>query len=232
MFRSITPLLRTDAARIEDHLLRLSAEDRSLRFAAGLVTGETVRRDVAAIPFERDLVLGLVSQRGSVFGLGHGCVFTAGGRSHVEAAFSIDAAWRGRGLAISLMHALTACVADRADAAGTTIPAVRRGICRCAPCSACRHDAAPRGGRDSRPWLGQSVAGACRRRREGACSLLNRPARSGPRAATMRDGPDRADDRYHRRCGRRRDAAGDRTESRDCIHRGDRLSRSAMATLI
>lgn len=121
MFRSITPLLRTDAARIEDHLLRLSAEDRSLRFAAGLVTDETVRRYVAAIPFERDLVLGLVSQRGSVFGLGHGCVFTAGGRSHVEAAFSVDAAWRGRGLATSLMHALTACVANRADAAGATI---------------------------------------------------------------------------------------------------------------
>jgi RimJ/RimL family protein N-acetyltransferase len=102
-------------------LLRLSAEDRSLRFAAGLVTDESIRRYVAAIPFERDLVLGLVSQRGSVFGLVHGCVFTAGGRSHVEAAFSIDAAWRGHGLATSLMHALTARVAVRADAAGATI---------------------------------------------------------------------------------------------------------------
>jgi len=121
MFRSITPLLRSDAARIEDHLTRLCAEDRSLRFAAGLVTDETIRRYVSAIPFESDLVLGLVSQRGNVFGLVHGCVFTAGGRSHVEAALSIDAAWRGHGLATTLMQALTACVADRADAAGATI---------------------------------------------------------------------------------------------------------------
>ena len=52
MFRSIVPLLRTDAARIEDHLLGLCAEDRLLRFAAGLVTDATIRRYVAAIPFE------------------------------------------------------------------------------------------------------------------------------------------------------------------------------------
>jgi len=92
MFRSITPLLRSDAARVEDHLTRLCAEDRSMRFAAGLVADETIHRCVAEIPFERDLVLGLVSQRGSVFGLVHGCIFTADGRSHVEAAFSLDAA--------------------------------------------------------------------------------------------------------------------------------------------
>jgi GNAT superfamily N-acetyltransferase len=121
MFRSMTPLLRCDATRIEDHLLRLCAEDRSLRFAAGLVTDETIRRYVAGIPFERDLVLGLVSQRGSVFGLVHGCVFTAGGRSFVEAAFSIDAMWRRHGLATALMQALTVRVAERADAAGATI---------------------------------------------------------------------------------------------------------------
>ena len=121
MIRSITPLLRRDAARIADHLTRLCADDRSLRFAAGLVTDETIRRYVGAIPFERDLVLGLVSQRGSVFGLVHGCVFTAGGRSHVEAAFSIDLEWRGHGLATALMQALTARVADRSDATGATI---------------------------------------------------------------------------------------------------------------
>ena len=43
MFRSITPLMRSDAARIEDHLIRLCTDDRSLRFAAGLVTDETIR---------------------------------------------------------------------------------------------------------------------------------------------------------------------------------------------
>ena len=36
MFRSITPLMRSDAARIEEHLIRLCTDDRSLRF--GLAT--------------------------------------------------------------------------------------------------------------------------------------------------------------------------------------------------
>ena len=121
MFRSITPLMRSDAARIEDHLIRLCTDDRSLRFAAGLVTDETIRRYVSAIPFERDLVLGFVSQCGGVFGLVHGCVFTAAGRTHVEAAFSVDAAWRGRGLATALMQALTVCIADRVDDKGATV---------------------------------------------------------------------------------------------------------------
>ena len=121
MFRSITPLLRRDAALIEDHLLRLCAQDRSLRFAAGLVTDETIRRYVAEIPFERDLVLGLVSQCGSLFGLVHGCQFSVGGQAHVEAAFSVDAAWRGHGLATALMQALSSRLADRADTAGATV---------------------------------------------------------------------------------------------------------------
>ena len=48
MLRSITPLLRSDAARIEDRLTRLCAEDRSPRFAAGPVADATIRRHVAA----------------------------------------------------------------------------------------------------------------------------------------------------------------------------------------
>ena len=48
MLRSITPLLRSDAACIEDRLTRLCAEDRSPRFAAGPVADATIRRHVAA----------------------------------------------------------------------------------------------------------------------------------------------------------------------------------------
>lgn len=106
MYAAIVALLPADRARIEAHLLRLSPEDRSLRFAAGLVTDETVRRYATSIDFGGDLVMGLVSKRGFVIGLVHGCVFEHGGRLHVEAAFSVDAEWRGRGLGRRLMEAL------------------------------------------------------------------------------------------------------------------------------
>lgn len=108
MYAAIVALPPADRARIEAHLLRLSPEDRSLRFAAGLVTDETVRRYAASIDFERDIVMGLVSKRGLVIGLVHGCVFEHGGRRHVEAAFSVDAEWRQRGLGARLMDALLA----------------------------------------------------------------------------------------------------------------------------
>ncbi len=114
MYAAITALTAADRARVEAHLLRLSPADRSLRFAAGLVTDETVRRYVDGIRFETDHVLGLVSKRGVVIGLAHGCVFDAGGQRHVEAAFSVDAEWRGHGFGSRLMEALLL----RARAAG------------------------------------------------------------------------------------------------------------------
>ena len=106
MNAAIVTLQGLDRTRIEAHLLRLAPADRSLRFAAGVMTDETIRRYVAAIPFERDLVIGLVSKLGRVIGLAHGCVFEAHGRRHVEAAFSVDAEWRGRGLGKRLMESL------------------------------------------------------------------------------------------------------------------------------
>ncbi len=106
MYAAIVALQPADRARIEAHLLRLAPEDRSLRFAAGLVTDETVRRYAASIDFGRDLVMGLVSKRGLVIGFVHGCVFDLRGQRHVEAAFSVDAEWRGHGFGRRLMEAL------------------------------------------------------------------------------------------------------------------------------
>jgi len=102
----VIALQPTDHARIEMHLLALSAEDRSRRFSAGLVTDDTIRRYVAGLRFERDMVMGLVSKRGSVISLAHGCVFEANGQRHVEAAFSVDAEWRGHGFGSRLMDAV------------------------------------------------------------------------------------------------------------------------------
>ena len=102
----IIALQPTDHARIEMHLLALSPEDRSRRFSAGLVTDDTIRRYVAGLRFERDMVMGLVSKRGTVISLAHGCVFEANGQRHVEAAFSVDAEWRGHGFGSRLMDAV------------------------------------------------------------------------------------------------------------------------------
>lgn len=112
MYAAIVELSAADLERIEAHLLRLSVADRSLRFAAGVVSDDTVRRYVGSIDFGRDCVLGLVSKRGQVFGLAHGAVFDAHGHRHIEAAFSVDAAWRGRGLGTRLMDALLARTAN------------------------------------------------------------------------------------------------------------------------
>jgi len=106
MHAAIVALSPSDRTRVEAHLLRLSPEDRSLRFAAGVVTDETVRRYAASMDFQRDMVLGVVSKRAWVIGLAHGCVFEHAGRLHVEAAFSVDSQWRGHGLGRRLMDAV------------------------------------------------------------------------------------------------------------------------------
>lgn len=103
---TITDLQERDAARIEAHLLRLCTEDRSFRFSAGAVSNETIVNYVARIRFGHDIVLGPVSQCGQLYGLAHGCVFTWQGQPRIEAAFSVDQAWRSHGLGKALMHAL------------------------------------------------------------------------------------------------------------------------------
>lgn len=121
MSHPITLLLQRDADRIEDHLLRLSVEDRSLRFAAGLVTDETIRRYVRAIPFDKDYLFGLLDDDGNVVGLVHGCTFSVQGRPHVEAALSVDAARRGGGVATALLGALIAAASERSGDGGVAI---------------------------------------------------------------------------------------------------------------
>ena len=95
---SIVALSAEDASRLAAHLLRLCPADRSLRFAAGLVTDETIRRYVAGIRFATDAVLG--------------CVYSSGGRTHIEAAFSVDAERRRLGFGTRLMRAVESFAED------------------------------------------------------------------------------------------------------------------------
>ena len=92
-----------DAALIEEHLLRLAPTDRSLRFAAGVVTDETIRRYVAGIRFGTDAVLGIVDAGGELVAFAHGCVYTVGKRARVEVGFSVDADRRRNGFGSALM---------------------------------------------------------------------------------------------------------------------------------
>lgn len=61
----------SDADRILARLLRLSAEDRSMRFSAGLVTDETIRHYAARIRFGHGRAMGQVSKLGQLMGLAH-----------------------------------------------------------------------------------------------------------------------------------------------------------------
>ncbi|MEO5881988.1 MAG: GNAT family N-acetyltransferase [Caldimonas sp.] len=103
MLLPIRVLQAVDAARIEQHLLRLAPADRSLRFAAGVVADETIRRYVAGIRFGTDAVLGMLDTEGELVAFAHGCVYTVGNSARVELAFSVDAGRRGKGIGSSLM---------------------------------------------------------------------------------------------------------------------------------
>lgn len=104
----------SDLSRIQDHLLRLSADDRSRRFSAGVVADDTIRAYVSRMRVGHDLVFCLLDREHSVVGLAHGCAYQARGSAHVEVAFSVDAAWRGRGWGTRLMQA----VQEQARSAG------------------------------------------------------------------------------------------------------------------
>ena len=106
MTLTLTALRATDADSVAAHLLRLSPQDRSLRFAAGVVVDESIHRYVAGIRFGSDAVFGAKTADGVLVGVAHGCVYVARGEVHLEVAFSVDSAWRRRGLGACLMNAL------------------------------------------------------------------------------------------------------------------------------
>ena len=105
---SIEAMQAGDAPRITAHLMRLSADDRALRFNSALTDEAQIARYVGQMRFGEDLILGLVDAAGRVVGVAHGCAFKAGAEQRIEAAFSIDLGFRGRGFGIALMRSLQA----------------------------------------------------------------------------------------------------------------------------
>lgn len=98
------------------HLLRLSADDLGLRFCSGTVPRDVVAKYVDSIRFGDDTVLGVTTD-GRLVALGHACWFRSREGLLAEAAFSVDEAWRCRGLARRLLQAIRAVAAEREAAA-------------------------------------------------------------------------------------------------------------------
>lgn len=89
------------------HYLRLSADDRRLRFLR-VVPDEGLRAHVAALDLTRGVRLALFDPAGSLVAVAEGFCYACGARHEMEVAFSTDASWRRLGLAKSLGSAMAA----------------------------------------------------------------------------------------------------------------------------
>ena len=87
--------------RMFAHLLRLSDDDRRMRFMKGMSDRE-LEAFVQTADFSRATRLGWFDPAGELVALCEGFSYFVGSRPHMEVAFSTDAAWRRLGLAKSL----------------------------------------------------------------------------------------------------------------------------------
>lgn len=88
------------------HLLRLSEQDRRMRFSQKL-SDAGIAAYVNEISFEERCCFGLFDERTNLVSLAEGIPFTAtGGVRRLEAAFSTDSQWRNVGLARAGFEAL------------------------------------------------------------------------------------------------------------------------------
>ncbi|MEO8525537.1 MAG: hypothetical protein ABI460_12510 [Caldimonas sp.] len=101
------------------HYLRLSADDRRLRFLR-VVPDEGLRAHVAALDLARGLRLALFDPAGSIVALAEGFCYGCGARREMDVAFSTDVQWRRLGLAKSLKSVMAAITRDIGQAVGGT----------------------------------------------------------------------------------------------------------------
>lgn len=103
----IVELTDRDRAAVKAHLLRLSTEDRRLRFFTTL-SDEAVKRYVdERLDFNRGRIFGVLNPEGRLVGVAQASeVVEKDGHISCEAAFSIDREERSHGLARRLMQAI------------------------------------------------------------------------------------------------------------------------------
>ncbi len=103
---TIRKLQPSDAGMVVEHLLRLSSDDRRLRFC-GLVGDAFIRAYVDRIDWSRALLFGVVQDH-AVRGLGELLLGAGDPPASAEAAFSVERAWRNHGLCHCLMDRVLA----------------------------------------------------------------------------------------------------------------------------
>jgi RimJ/RimL family protein N-acetyltransferase len=102
----LVPLGACDAPQILAHYLRLSKEDRYLRFCSALSDYAITRFVNELMDFADGVAFGILID-GQVVGVAYiGKTYEADGRDTAEAGFSIDADHRGEGHASLLMSAI------------------------------------------------------------------------------------------------------------------------------
>ena len=108
------PILLTADARSEvlAHLMRLSEDDLRMRFLRYMPVA-AIEAHAASIDFDAAIRLG-IRRQGRLVAMVEGFIFGAHGETTMEVAFSTDPAWRRRGLARALGHAI-AEIAVRRD---------------------------------------------------------------------------------------------------------------------
>jgi GNAT superfamily N-acetyltransferase len=109
MMHCIQSLAPTELPKYASHLLRLDAHARRLRFGHP-ASDETVRRHVDTIDLQRDRILVQYDDNRDVIAAAH---VARGDDASVEFAFSVDAAWRGRGIGRQLFEQAKAWARNR-----------------------------------------------------------------------------------------------------------------------
>ncbi len=100
MIHCIRTLTTSELPKYRDHLLRLDAEDRRLRFGYP-ISDQAIRDHVRRIDTKADRILVQVDEDLNVIAAAH---IAAGRPGTVEFAFSVDRDWRGRGLGRQLFE--------------------------------------------------------------------------------------------------------------------------------
>lgn len=100
----IVELHEADRSAIRNHLMRLSHEDRYLRFFATLNDSAIEHYAMDMIDLHNGCAFGAIDGNGRLVGLAHaGAIKTKDGKQQCEVGFSIDADVRSRGLSKLLM---------------------------------------------------------------------------------------------------------------------------------
>ncbi|MCC7059252.1 MAG: GNAT family N-acetyltransferase [Burkholderiaceae bacterium] len=95
----VYPLSAHSRAEVSAHLIRLSRDDRRLRFGVPS-SDESIAGYVAGIDFSADTVFGVRDDDGQLIGLTH----VAGVDDTAELGLSVDASMRGQGLAQAMFR--------------------------------------------------------------------------------------------------------------------------------